>query len=43
MVCCMLQVVYNYGHGGEGVSLSWGTAVDAVQLVKEQLQMKSRL
>ncbi|ESO08124.1 hypothetical protein HELRODRAFT_156658 [Helobdella robusta] len=27
-----LQVVHNYGHGAEGISLSWGTSVEAVEL-----------
>jgi hypothetical protein len=30
-------VVYNYGHGGAGLTLAWGTAGDAVQLVKQAL------
>ncbi len=32
-------VVYNYGHGGAGLTLAWGTAGDAVGLVKEALQL----
>lgn len=30
-------VVYNYGHGGAGLTLAWGTAGDAVELVKQAL------
>ncbi|XP_072221426.1 D-aspartate oxidase [Leuresthes tenuis] len=33
-----LPVVHNYGHGGWGVTLAWGTAVDALGLVKQCLQ-----
>ncbi|XP_035214737.1 D-aspartate oxidase-like isoform X3 [Stegodyphus dumicola] len=29
------MVVNNYGHGGHGVALSWGTALEATQLVKK--------
>ncbi|XP_056005296.1 D-aspartate oxidase-like isoform X2 [Ostrea edulis] len=32
-----LPVVHNYGHGSDGVCLSWGCGVDAAHLVKEQL------
>ena len=35
--CMSLQVVHNYGHGAEGISLSWGTSVNAIQLAKEML------
>ncbi len=30
-------MVHNYGHGGEGISLSWGTAVHAAHIVKQLL------
>lgn len=33
-----LPVVHNYGHGGSGLTLAWGTAGDAIALVKEALQ-----
>ncbi|XP_061700487.1 D-aspartate oxidase [Syngnathoides biaculeatus] len=32
------HVVHNYGHGGWGVSLAWGTAADAAGLVRRCLQ-----
>jgi D-amino-acid oxidase len=31
------QVVHNYGHGGAGVSLSWGCAADATRIVLSAL------
>ncbi|XP_060062714.1 D-aspartate oxidase-like [Ylistrum balloti] len=33
----MLKVVHNYGHGANGVTLSWGTAVEATEMVKDFL------
>nr|XP_057913334.1 D-aspartate oxidase [Doryrhamphus excisus]XP_057913335.1 D-aspartate oxidase [Doryrhamphus excisus] len=33
-----VHVVHNYGHGGWGVSMAWGTAVDAMRLVGKCLQ-----
>lgn len=32
-----LAVVHNYGHGGAGVSLHWGCAIDASKLVQQFL------
>ncbi|KAG7510361.1 hypothetical protein JOB18_019937 [Solea senegalensis] len=32
-----VPVVHNYGHGGWGVSLAWGTALDAMRLVSQCL------
>jgi hypothetical protein len=34
------QVVHNYGHGAEGISLSWGTATHAASLVRDAIQKK---
>ncbi|XP_046329578.2 D-aspartate oxidase-like isoform X1 [Haliotis rufescens] len=36
-----LKVVHNYGHGANGISLSWSTAVDAAQMVKEMVDNAS--
>ena len=38
-----LNVIHNYGHGGCGVSLSWGCAGTVVQLVKEIQLLPSHL
>ena len=45
IVYCV-QVVHNYGHGGGGITLHWGCANDATELVRqslEQLNTKARL
>lgn len=33
-----MPIVHNYGHGGSGVTLSWGCADEAVGLVREMLE-----
>ncbi|KAK3779785.1 hypothetical protein RRG08_035922 [Elysia crispata] len=38
-----LKVVHNYGHGAYGVSLSWGTALQAAQLAQHSLGVTSKL
>jgi glycine/D-amino acid oxidase-like deaminating enzyme len=35
------RVVHNYGHGGNGFSLSYGTALHAAQLVKSSLEKEA--
>ncbi|XP_019953716.1 D-aspartate oxidase [Paralichthys olivaceus] len=35
-----VPVVHNYGHGGWGVTLAWGTALDAMRLVRQCLSEK---
>ncbi|CAG2121772.1 unnamed protein product [Medioppia subpectinata] len=32
-----LKVVHNYGHGGHGITYSWGTAKQATELVQQLL------
>ncbi|KAK3086315.1 hypothetical protein FSP39_016731 [Pinctada imbricata] len=38
-----LKVVHNYGHGSNGITLSWGTSLDAADLVKSCLNTNSKL
>lgn len=35
-----VPLVHNYGHGGCGVTLSWGTALDALDLLRQSLYEK---
>ena len=32
-----IRVIHNYGHGGAGVTLSWGCADEVVSLVDQSL------
>ncbi|RWS24415.1 D-aspartate oxidase-like protein [Leptotrombidium deliense] len=32
------HIIHNYGHGGSGITLSWGCAEETLQLLKECLQ-----
>ena len=36
-----IPVIHNYGHGGHGVMLSWGCAVQVVNLVQKCLEKKA--
>ena len=38
-----LRVVHNYGHGGDGIALSYGTSAHAVALVKQLIRSYSKL
>ncbi|CAH8494549.1 unnamed protein product [Dicrocoelium dendriticum] len=33
-----VPIIHNYGHGSMGITLSWGTALDAVSLVEQALK-----
>jgi len=33
----LLQVVHNYGHGAVGITLSWGSSIDAASLVVQAI------
>lgn len=35
-----IKIVHNYGHGANGICLSWGTAIEAAQMVKEMLSVQ---
>ncbi|XP_014828138.1 PREDICTED: D-aspartate oxidase [Poecilia mexicana] len=37
-----MPVVHNYGHGGWGVTIAWGTALDALGLVRQCLKEMPR-
>ncbi|KAB8319426.1 FAD-binding oxidoreductase [Tolypothrix campylonemoides VB511288] len=35
------SIIHNYGHGGAGVTLSWGCAMDVVEIAKELVRDKN--
>lgn len=36
-----LEVIHNYGHGGSGITLSWGCANDAIRLLTQVVATKT--
>ncbi|XP_017879258.2 tubulin polyglutamylase TTLL13-like [Ceratina calcarata] len=37
-----VKVIHNYGHGGSGVTLCWGCALDVVEIIRNMQNTKSR-
>ncbi|KAL4234741.1 hypothetical protein ACF0H5_006383 [Mactra antiquata] len=37
-----LKIVHNYGHGANGIALSWGTAIEATNMVKDVLSSSTQ-
>lgn len=35
------KVIHNYGHGGSGVTLSWGCASDVANIIRQDLRGNS--
>jgi D-amino-acid oxidase len=33
------RIIHNYGHGGAGVTLSWGCADEIVEMIKISMQI----
>jgi hypothetical protein len=38
-----LKIIHNYGHGGNGIALSRGTAVHAVELLLDSISVTDKL
>ncbi|KOX69757.1 D-aspartate oxidase [Melipona quadrifasciata] len=38
-----VTVIHNYGHGGSGVTLCWGSAMNVVNIVENLMNLKSNL
>lgn len=34
----LIKIIHNYGHGGNGIALSRGTVIDAVDLLLEEIK-----
>jgi glycine/D-amino acid oxidase-like deaminating enzyme len=35
-----MRIIHNYGHGGSGVTLSWGCAQNVAELIVNELKSK---
>ncbi|CAK9805060.1 D-aspartate oxidase [Anthophora quadrimaculata] len=38
-----IMIIHNYGHGGSGVTLCWGCALNVTQIIRETSKLKSNL
>lgn len=38
-----VMVIHNYGHGGSGVTLSWGCALEVLKIIENAKRLKSHL
>lgn len=38
-----VRVIHCYGHGGSGITLAYGCAIDVANLVESAMKLKSKL